>query len=77
MRKKHYFLLSLLCMLFILSACDKDEKTATDKKESVQFYLDGQVKKDFPLLENKAEKGDAQAQYYLAEIYAEGKSVKR
>ncbi|EEO27765.2 hypothetical protein OFAG_00918 [Oxalobacter formigenes HOxBLS] len=64
-------------MLFVLSACHKEEKVATDKKESVQLYLDGQVKKAFPLLKNEAEKGDAQAQYYLAEIYEEGKSVKQ
>ena len=65
--------LILLILIFTFAGCQQSKI----ELDSVQYYKDQQYEKAFPLLKEDSKKGNAEAQFYLGEMYSKGHFTKK
>ena len=69
LRKRYYFLLSILLLVLIpLAQADNLEK-------GISLYNEKLFSKAFPIIEEEARLGNAEAQYYLGKMYRRGEGT--
>lgn len=78
MRKKIFFLISMIALFFSLTACQKEKaKEILGEEKGVAYYQQKKYRKALPLLKKSADSGNTAALYYLGLMHRQGNGVEK